>query len=366
MATPLKSYTPGAAVVIETHNGKFIGTGYVNPNSLICARLVSRDKQYCLDRSLIIHRIKVALSLRTGLFKDPYYRLIYGESDSLPGLVIDRFNDVFVVQLTTAGMEHMKQDILDALEKVFRPRAVLLRNDNAIRKMEGLDSYIETLGDLPEEIELPENDVRFRFQLQGGQKTGWFYDQRMNRTRMAAYIKGKRVLDVFSYVGAWGVQAAVKGASDVVCVDSSQTAIDAVQQNAELNHVTEKLSTLQGDAFQTLSHLRDQGEKFDVVILDPPAFIKRRKDMKAGEQAYHRINQLGMRLLNRDGLLISASCSQHLTENQLQKTLLQDSRHLDRQLQILERGHQGPDHPVHPAIPETAYLKAFFCRLLPS
>jgi 23S rRNA (cytosine1962-C5)-methyltransferase len=185
----------------------------------------------------------------------------------------------------------------------------------------------------------------------------------MNRQRLTNYIRGKRVLDVFSYVGAWGVQAAVHGAEQVFCVDSSASALTSLEQNAALNKVADKVVTLQGDAFEALSQLRNESEKFDVVILDPPAFIKRRKDSKAGEQAYHRINQLGMRLLARDGVLVSASCSQQLAESQLQKIVLQDARHLDRTIQIVERGHQGPDHPLHPAIPETSYLKALFCRL---
>jgi 23S rRNA (cytosine1962-C5)-methyltransferase len=188
----------------------------------------------------------------------------------------------------------------------------------------------------------------------------------MNRERLRHYVAGKRVLDVFSYVGAWGIQAAAAGASEVMCVDASEAAIDRIHVNAEANFVGDKVATVQGEAFEVLGQMRIEQERFDVVVLDPPAFIKRKKDMKAGEQAYHRLNQLGMQLLSKDGVLVSASCSQHLEESRMQKILLQSSRHLDRSLQILERGQQGPDHPVHPAIPETRYLKAFFCRVLPS
>ncbi|NHZ69986.1 MAG: methyltransferase domain-containing protein, partial [Thermotogales bacterium] len=184
--------------------------------------------------------------------------------------------------------------------------------------------------------------------------------------RLGNYVAGKRVLDVFSYVGAWGLQAAAAGASEVLCVDSSESAIDRIQANAASNHLTDTVATLQGDAFEALAQLRANQEKFDVVVLDPPAFIKRKKDAKAGEQAYHRLNQLGMQVLRKDGILVTASCSQHLSEAQFRKILLQSSRHLDRSLQILERGHQAPDHPVHPAIPETDYLKALFCRVLPA
>ncbi len=366
VATPLKAFTPGQAVQVQAHNGKSLGNGYVNPASLICARLVSRDPGYVLDRSLIVHRLKVALSLREQLFDRPFYRLVYGESDQLPGLVIDRYGDVCVVQLTTAGMEAVREQVLEALDKVIHPRGVVLRGDSSIRQFEGLDSYNETLGEVPEHVTVEEAGLGFDVSLQQGQKTGWFYDQRMNRIRLRAYSKEKRVLDVFSYVGGWGLQAAAGGASEVFCVDASEPALDRVHTNAEANGFGDTVASIQGDAFEVLSQLRADQERFDVVVLDPPAFIKRRKDGKAGEQAYHRINQLGMQVLKKDGILVSASCSHHLSEEQFQKILLQSSRHLDRSLQILERGHQGPDHPVHPAIPETSYLKAMFCRVLPS
>jgi 23S rRNA (cytosine1962-C5)-methyltransferase len=365
-ATPLKAFVPGQQVQLLAHNGKSLGMAYVNPNSLICARLVSRDAGYLLDRSLLVHRLNVALALRERLFRAPFYRLVYGEADQLPGLVIDRYGEVCVVQCTTAGMEAVKDEVLAALDKVLHPAGVLWRADSPVRQLEGLDSYREVHGNVPGHVDLVEHGVRFRVSLLEGQKTGWFYDQRMNRARLHNYVAGQRVLDVFSYVGAWGVQAAAAGATEVLCVEASAAAVDQIHANAAANGVGESVSTIQGDAFEVLSQLRVDQQKFDVVVLDPPAFIKRKKDAKAGEQAYHRLNQLGMQLLSRDGVLVSASCSQHLAESQLQTILLQSSRHLDRSLQVLERGHQAPDHPLHPAIPETGYLKAFFCRLLPS
>jgi len=365
-ATPLKSFEPGQQVQLLAHNGKSLGNAYVNPNSLICARLVSRDPQYVLDRSLLVHRLKVALSLRERLFDKPYYRLVYSETDQLPGLVIDRYNDICVVQITTAGMEAVKEQVLEAVHKVLRPTGIVLRADSAVRKLEGLESYREDIGSVPEQVTVEEHGLSFSVSLQQGQKTGWFYDQRMNRARLGNYVSGKRVLDVFSYVGAWGLQAAAAGASEVFCVDASAAAIDRIQANAEINSLADTVATLQGDAFEALGQLRANQEKFDVVVLDPPAFIKRKKDTRAGEQAYHRLNQLGMQVLSKDGILVTSSCSQHLSEMQFRKILLQSSRHLDRSLQILERGHQAPDHPVHPAIPETDYLKALFCRVLPA
>lgn len=363
--TPLSAFEPGQPVVIQASNGAVLGSGYVNPSSLICARLVSRDPAYQLDQSLLVHRLNIALSLRTRLFDRPYYRLVFGESDGLPGLVVDRFGDVLVVQIGTAGMERLKSEIINALEKVLKPAGILLRNNTSSRALEGLPSYVETaLGAIPETVRLEENGVAFETSLLAGQKTGWFYDHRLNRARMQCYVPGKRVLDVFSYVGGWGVQAAVAGAREVVCIDSSRPAIDLLQRNAELNKVNERVTGLHADAFDALKSLRAAREKFDVVILDPPAFIKRRKDIKEGLQTYHRLNQMALQVLDKDGILISASCSHHLEAAALQDVLLQSSRHIDRNLQILEQGHQGPDHPVHPAIPETAYLKAFIARVL--
>lgn len=366
-ATPLDGFEAGAAVEIQDTSGKSLGTGYVNPRSLICARLVSRDARHPLSPSLLVHRIKVALSLRDRLFPEPYYRLVYGESDGLPGLVVDRFDDLLVVQITTAGMERMREDIVAALEKVLRPAGVLLRNDGALRELEGLALYTEVAaGTVPEQAHVRENGCEFSAALRGGQKTGWYYDHRDNRARLCRYVRGRRVLDVFSYVGAWGVQAAALGADQVVCVDSSGVALEQVADNARRNDMSAQLSTIQGDAFEVLRGLRDQRERFDVVVLDPPAFIKRRKDSREGAEAYRRLNELAMRVLAKDGILVSASCSYHLTAEQLRALLQRSARHLDRHLVLLEQGFQGPDHPVHPAIPETEYLKAMFCRVLPA
>lgn len=367
VATPLKNFEAGQVVVIAAHNGKALGTGYVNPHSLICARLVSRDPAHPLSPSLLVHRLKVALSLRERLYGQPFYRLVYGEADGLPGLVIDRFDTVCVVQITTAGMERLKNAVLAALEKVLKPSAVLWRNDSPVRELEGLDSYVETaLGEVPETVIVEENATRFQVPLHAGQKTGWFFDQRDNRARLGKYARGCGVLDVFSYVGGWGIQAAVHGARDVLCVDASATAMDYLRANADLNGVAERVNTLRGDAFEVLKSLHEAGERFGVVIVDPPAFVKRKKDLKEGILAYRRLNELAMRLLEKDGIVVSCSCSQHLPRETLVQVLLQASRHLDRSLQILEQGHQAPDHPVHPAIPETDYLKAVFARVLPA
>jgi 23S rRNA (cytosine1962-C5)-methyltransferase len=366
-ATPLTQFEPGQPVLIEDAHGHALGSGYVNPHALICARLVSRDPAHVLNQSLLVHRFNVAQSLRARLYDAPYYRLAFGDSDGLPGLVVDRYGDVLVAQITTAGMERVKAEIAAALQKTLQPKALLFRNDTAIRELEGLSSYVETaFGEMPERLLLEENGVRFEVTPAAGQKTGWFYDQCPNRARLRAYVRGARVLDLFSYLGGWGVQAAVAGAESVVCIDSSAKAVEGIERNAVLNQVGARVTALRDDVFEALRGLRTERSRFDVVVLDPPAFIKRKKDIKEGVQAYQRINQMALQVLAKDGLLVSCSCSYHMPRESLLRVLLKSSRHIDRFLQVVEEGHQGPDHPVHPAIPETAYLKAFFARVLPS
>ncbi|MDR5900668.1 class I SAM-dependent rRNA methyltransferase [Halomonas icarae] len=363
-ATPLKGLEPGQQVVVEAANGKAMGVAYVNPNSLICARLVSRDSQQSLDRSLLVHRLNQALALRQRLFAAPYYRLVHGEGDLLPGLVIDRFGDTLVVQLNTAGMQAVLTELLDALDKVLSPVNVVLRNDTSGRRQEGLERSVEVVkGDVGDPVLLEENGVRFSAPVLDGQKTGWFYDHRVNRAWLNQFVAGKRVLDLFSYVGGWGVQAAAHGAREVLCVDASAPALERVADNAALNGLHEQVSVGEGDAFDVLAALKAEGEQFDVVILDPPAFIKKRKDIPNGERAYGKLNREAMRLLGRDGLLLSASCSMHLAPERLVDVVRGAVRHQDRHGQILFQGHQGPDHPVHPAIPETSYLKALGVRV---
>ena len=361
--TPLKAFQPGDLVEIQSAGGHAIGSGYVNPNSLIAARILSRDPQHLPDRSLLVHRLNIALSLRERLYAKPYYRVVFGESDGLPGLVVDRYDDVLVCQITTAGMERLKADIVAALEKVLKPAVIVFRNDVGIRELEGLPLYVETaVGTAPATVRVEEHDRKFEAPLEGGQKTGWFFDQHDNRARLLRYVNGQRVLDVCSYVGGWSVQAATHGASETVAVDSSATALEWVQKNAAANRVS--VATLQADAFDALKDLKDRGQKFGVVVLDPPAFVKRRKDLAAGKDAYRRLNQLAMQVLDRDGMLISCSCSHHMSGEDLLGAIQTAARHLGRDAQVLEQGMQAPDHPVHPAIPETSYLKAFYVRVV--
>jgi len=362
-ATPLTAFKPGDMCRLVSSRDKLLGYAYVNPKTLICARVLTRDLEHPPGKGLLVHRLQVALALRERLFEQPFYRLVYGESDGVPGLVLDRFGDVIVAQLGTAGMEALKDEIATAVQQVIKPKAMLWKNDSGARELEGLPSYVEpACGDVPPQVELEESGVRFKVPLFEGQKTGWFYDQAMNRRSLLKYVNGKSVLDVFSYLGAWGLTAAKAGASEVTCVDSSALALNLVKSAADANGL--EVATEKGDAFETLEAMIDARRKFDVVIVDPPAFIKRKKDIPKGEAAYRRLNQLAIQLLPRDGLLVSCSCSYHMGGDALLGAIQKAGRHLNRFVQIIEAGGQAPDHPVHPGIEETRYLKSFICRVV--
>jgi len=362
--TPLTEFEPGAQAELRASNDKPLGTVFVNPHALICGRLISRNPSQGMTPQRLTERMELALAMRERLFDRPFYRWVFGDSDGLSGLVVDRFGDTVVVQISTAGMERMKEAIVRAVQRLVHANAIILKNDGKMRKVEGLDTYVEQAhGPEADLLQVEENGVRFEVPLADGQKTGWFYDHRMNRQRLQAYAPGKRVLDVFSYVGGWGLQAACAGATQVTCVDASATAIDAVHHNAQINGL-DNIETIEGDAFEALKALADEKEKYDIVVLDPPALIPRRRDQKAGEQAYAGLNQLGLRLLERDGLLVSASCSMHLSQDKLIDIIRSSGRKIDRFVQLLEQGHQAPDHPVIPGIPETDYIKSCFVRSL--
>ncbi len=366
--TPLTAFAPGDAVHLLDATGKLLGTGYVNPATLIAARLVDRAG-HALDTSLIVHRLNVAMALRERIHPGaPFYRLVFGESDGLPGLVLDRYGEVIVGQTTTAGMERLKPQIAEAVRKVLDPVALVWKNDGGARALERLPAEVElAFGEVDGPARVEEGGLAFEVDVLVGQKTGWFFDQRDNRDRLAPWVgSGAKVLDLFSYVGAWGLRAAAFGAGEVTCVDASATAVDAVRRHAALNGFSDRVEAVCADAFEFLKAARAERRRWDVVIVDPPAFIKKRKDTREGTLAYRRINEMAMQVLERDGLLVSCSCSHHMGRDALLREINAGARHLDRQVQVLQVLQQGPDHPVQAAIPETEYLKGFVCRVLPS
>jgi 23S rRNA (cytosine1962-C5)-methyltransferase len=363
--TPLKLFNAGEQVNVFSAAGRPLGTAYINPHTLLCARLINHDRNTVMDDAFFAERIRTALRLRERLFQLPYYRLVFGESDRLPGLIVDRFDSTLVVQITTAGMQNVAHLIVQGLVDVLSPACILMANDTAMRDVEQLSRESSCVyGSLPEQLSVVENDCRFHAPPLTGQKTGWFFDHRLNRSRMQHYARQKRVLDVFSYIGGWSIQAAVAGAAQVHCIESSRLACDYLEQNAQLNNVAQTMRSLQGDAFSLMTDLRQQNTLYDLVITDPPAFIKRKKDLDQGQQAYLRLNTLAMQLLTSDGILVSASCSFHFPPQEHLRTLLKASQKTKRHIQVLEQGHQGPDHPVHPAIQETNYLSTFIVRVI--
>lgn len=361
--SPLQQFSAGDLVVVRNVNGKLLGSAYMDPNALICARLYAAGEQRDMDVQFFSERLSAALDARQAAFDKPFYRLVYGDSDSLPGLIIDRFGDILVMQLNNSGLERYLEPLLQALLAVINPRGILLRGDSRSRRDQGLSTDSEVVhGEVPQQVPLEENAVHFLAPVFEGQKTGWFYDHRMSRARLAAWVKDKTVLDVYSYIGGWGVQAAVFGSTNVCCLDSSAQALEGVKANALLNGVQDRISTLRGSAPEQMESLYAQGRRFDVVILDPPAFIQRRKDVKKGIAAYRRINELALQLVNPGGLLVSASCSMHLPRADLISCVQQAAMRIGCEVRIVEQGGQGPDHPIHPAIPETEYLKSVFVR----
>jgi 23S rRNA (cytosine1962-C5)-methyltransferase len=361
--TPLTAFSAGALVRLQAHNERFLGYAYVNPHALICARIVGRRPDQPIDRDLIEQRLRVALALRERIGRGPYYRLIFGESDGLPGLVLDRYGTLVVGQIATAGMEALKGEVAAALRAVIDPSGLFWKNDSGARELEHLPQEAGVaFGAAPQELEVIESGIRFTAPLAQGQKTGWFYDQTANRQRLVRYLwPGARVLDVCSYVGAWSITALKNGAALARCIDSSDGALEYARRNAAANGV--EVQTTREDAFDALRAIHERGERFDVVILDPPAFIKRKKDIPQGQAAYRKLNQLALAVMAGDGLLVSCSCSYHLAAEELITAIQAAARHTDCVVQILEAAGQSPDHPVHPAIPETRYLKAFFCRV---
>jgi 23S rRNA (cytosine1962-C5)-methyltransferase len=361
MGPALRSLPPGAPVRLEGDDGWRFGTFAFNPHSLIAARLLDQDPQAAIDAAWVRARITAAAALRAKVTDSPFHRLVHAEADRLPGLVIDRYDDVFVVQANTAGMDRLAGEIVAALVGMFNPRAIVARNDSAVRAYEGLPERIELLHGSDATAEVIEGGVRFPVDPLSGQKTGFFFDQRPNRDRVAALANGARVLDVFSHVGAFGLRCAVAGARQVMLVDSSEPALAQAEQAAAVNGVGERVVVRRGDAFDVMTSLA--GERFDIVVCDPPAFARTRKDAEAGLRAYARMARLAAPLVAPGGFLFVASCSHHAPLDPWSGQIAFGLQRARREGRILFTSGAGPDHPVHPHLPESAYLKAQLIQL---
>lgn len=361
MDAETRALPPGTLATLRAPGGEALGLVTFNPHSLIAARVLSTNPEATVDALFFGRRLAQAATLRDRLVGVPYYRLIHAEADGLPGIVVDRFGDAFVVQVNSAGMDALTPVLLEALEAEFQPRTIVLKNDSPVRELEGLKRAVAVVKGEASDIELVENDARFVADLSGGQKTGWFYDQRDNRRFMAGLAKDARVLDVYSYSGGFGVLAAHRGAKSVICVDRSAAALDSAKQAASLNSVDKVVSFERSEAFDALEKQKSRG--FDVVICDPPAFVKSRKDLKTGAQGYRKLVRLAAPLVAKGGFFFVASCS-HLVDPPLfAEQVRRGLRDGERTGRILRSAGAALDHPVHPGLPETAYLKALVLQL---
>ncbi len=357
---------PGTLVTLEQEgakDGKQLGVAIFNPHSLIAARLLDRNPAADIDAGWIGARLADAAALRARVCDGPFHRLVHAEADRLPGLIIDRYDDVFVMQANTAGMDRLTPLIVDALRAAFAPRAIVARNDTAARRLEGLPEEVALLHGLDARAEVREGGLAVPVDPLAGQKTGWFFDQRPNRDRIAALASGASVLDVFCHTGAFGLRAARAGARSVLLVDSSAPALGLAQAAAEHNGLGAVVRTRREDAFDAMTALAQANERFGIVVCDPPAFARSRKDAAAGLRAYARMARLAAALVEPGGLLFVASCSHHAPLEPWAASIAQGLRRAGREGQIIATTGAGPDHPVHPHLPETAYLKAQLIRV---
>ena len=353
-----KALPPGTAVELADEGGAPIGAGYFNSKSLIAVRVLGPPGM-AFGMEFFIERLRRALAVRETFFAEPYYRLVHAEGDRLPGVVVDRFGDTVVVQITTAGMERFTDEFLAALDEVIAPACVILRNDTPARALESLESYIRVAkGDAPAPMIVVENGVRYIADPQAGQKSGWYYDQRDNRRFIAKLARGKRVLDAYCYSGGFSVLAAVEGAAKVVGLDSSVPALRLAEAAAQENGAAARCSFKKADIVEELERLAGTDERFDIVIADPPPFAPSRKDIEAGARAYRKLARLAAALVAPGGYLMLASCSHNMSAERFTLECAAGLERAGRTARLIRQSGAGADHPVHPMLPETAYLKA--------
>jgi 23S rRNA (cytosine1962-C5)-methyltransferase len=356
-----KAIAPGSVVNVRGEDGRAFGTGYFNPKSLIALRLFSEECDIVIDAEFFAARLTRALALRDTVYNKPFYRLFHAEGDGVPGLVIDRFGDTVTLQIGTAGMEKQVTAITMALDAVLKPKTVILRADTPSRSLEGLDSYVKTLKGEGHRIAVEENGVRYVADLTEGQKTGWYYDQRDNRAFIAGFTKDKSVLDAFSYTGGFGLLAAKAGATEVVCLDSSAPALAIAEESARTNGV--KIQAVKADVFEELARLKTAEENFDIVLADPPPFVKSKKDLEAGARAYRKLARMAADVTAPGGIVMVASCSHNIPPDRFAAECAAGLSRTGRRAALIRQSGAGIDHPVHPLLPESAYLKALFYAL---
>lgn len=347
----------GSMVKVLDARGHQLGTGFFNPHSLIAVRLINKGEEPVAE-NFIFDTIDAAYTYRKQLGIRKFGRMCYGEADGLPGLVIDRYGDYLVIDILTAGMELLKADILAAVKTIFKPVGIVLKNDSPFRVLEGLKGETEIIGEVPDEVEIEENKVKYIVPLSGGQKTGYYFDQRGNREFLKPFFKDKIVMDLYSYTGSFGITAAVSGAVAVWGVDSSGPAVEYATRNAALNGVSEICQYRKDDAERLLSAMKkgELPENPDMILLDPPAFVKNRKSLPQGINLYVKLNRMALEGLKKGGLLATSTCSHHITREIFMDILQQAAAKAGKKVTLIELRGQSKDHPILLGMPETEYL----------
>jgi 23S rRNA (cytosine1962-C5)-methyltransferase len=362
---------PGELCVIRDYRGGFLAKGYINPESYIAVRILTFKKDEEIDYQFFARRISEALAYRKEVVPEncTAFRLIHSEADYLPGLIADYYDGYLVIQVTTLGMEVLKEKVVRALVDVVKPRGIYEKSTVPARELEGLPLVERSLyGEVPEKVVILENGIKFNVQIVGGQKTGYFLDQRENKLLFAReFVKeGDRVLDAFCHLGGFGIHAAVIGkASEVVALDSSQLALELARENAQLNGVADKFKFLKGDAFKLMKKMAQEGEKFDSIVIDPPAFAKSRTVLEQAKKGYKELFLRGLKMLKPGGSIVVCSCSHHVTPPILEEILLSAAYDVRVPLRVLYTTYQAKDHPFVLQIPESRYLKCIFAKRFP-
>jgi 23S rRNA (cytosine1962-C5)-methyltransferase len=364
MDAAAKALASGTLVTLRRADESPLGVAMFNPHTLLAARLLDRDAGRPIGRRFFARRLERALTLRERLFATPYYRFVHAEADGLPGLVVERFGTVLVVQSNTAGMNRLEPLVLDALGDLLKPEAIVLRNDSPARALEGLDCDAKVArGSLQEPNLVRENDAVFRVDLLTGQKTGWFYDQRANRRFVASLARDARVLDLYCYTGGFAVQAARGGAGAVFGIDRSEPALALAAEAAEHNGVAAICTFRRGEAFAEAARLAAAGKRFDIVIADPPAFAKSRREVPAALRGYRKLARLAASVNATGGIMFVASCSFNVGPAEFAESVQRGLGDAGRSCRVLRVAGADADHPIHPALPETAYLKTLTLAL---
>jgi 23S rRNA (cytosine1962-C5)-methyltransferase len=364
MDADARALPAGALATLHRTDGKPLGVGTFNPHTLIAFRVFDSDVTAPIDERFFVRRLRRAVTLRERLYADPFGRLVHAEADGLPGLVCDRFGGTLVMQMNTAGMQALAPALLAAVDAVLAPATVVLRNDAPSRETEGLDRDVRiAVGAVDGPVELRESGLAFFADVLDGQKTGWFYDQRDSRAFVAPLARDASMLDAFCYAGGFAVAAAAAGAASVVGIDSSEPALALARRAAQANGVDTRCAFRRADVFGELERLGRFGERFRVVVADPPAFVKSKKDLGSGLRGYRKLARLAAALVEPEGFLFVASCSHNVEPQALLGEVVRGATAAGRSGRILREAKAAADHPVHIHLPESAYLKSVLLQL---